>query len=644
MLPLRARLIHCRWSGESTWIPFGDFRPGVDYEHHTSHPAPGQLALYPGGISECEIFFPYGACTTSSKVGQLAANHFATIAARRRLGGPAARGRPALPVGGRPGDRDRRARLTRAVTDRPARPRRHGRHRDRARARADVAIEGGRIAAIEAGLWRARRLGARGRRRDRAAGAAGRHRRPHPHPRRQRRRARPVLPGLGRGGVRRHDDVPGVQQPGHRRRRAAAARSLLRRPAASGARRPTSDSAVDVGLSLVVTSAPGRPDRRAAAASSTPACRRSRRSWSTTSASTTPRSCALLGAAAGAGGMLEVHCENRTILDALTARHLAAGETGPRVPRRVAAAVRRGRGDRPGHRAGAGGRGAAVRRAPLVRRGAGRRFARRRRRRPAGVRRDLPALPDADRRRATTLPPEEAARYVISPPLRAAGQSRGAVGRPGRRRARARRRPTTCRIGSRSRSSRWRESFDRISNGGPGHRDAAGDGLRRRRGRGAGSASSGMVDAPGDDAGAAVRPARRRARSRSGATRTSCCSIPGPGARVRASRPPPHERLHARTRAARSGGRCARRSSAARSSSATARSSAPRGHGRFVERALGADALGPRRSVEAAVRLERQELGEVVGQDEPVEQRGGLADAGPCRARSGRAPRRGSPA
>ena len=35
--------------------------------------------MYPGGISECEIFFPYGACTTSSKVGQLAANHFASI-------------------------------------------------------------------------------------------------------------------------------------------------------------------------------------------------------------------------------------------------------------------------------------------------------------------------------------------------------------------------------------------------------------------------------------------------------------------------------------------------------------------------------------------------------------------------------------
>ena len=79
MFPLRARLIHCRWSGESTWIPYGDLRPDVGWEHHTSHPAPGHLALYPGGISECEIFFPYGSCTTSSKVGQLAANHFATV-------------------------------------------------------------------------------------------------------------------------------------------------------------------------------------------------------------------------------------------------------------------------------------------------------------------------------------------------------------------------------------------------------------------------------------------------------------------------------------------------------------------------------------------------------------------------------------
>jgi len=80
MLPIESRLIHCRWTGESTWIPFGDFRPGLEYENHTSHPAPGQLAIYPGGISECEIFFPYGGCTTASKVGQLAANVFASVA------------------------------------------------------------------------------------------------------------------------------------------------------------------------------------------------------------------------------------------------------------------------------------------------------------------------------------------------------------------------------------------------------------------------------------------------------------------------------------------------------------------------------------------------------------------------------------
>ena len=79
MLPIERQLIHCRWTGESTWIPFGDFRPGLDWENHTSHPLPGQLAIYPGGISECEIFFPYGGCQTSSKVGQLAANVFCEI-------------------------------------------------------------------------------------------------------------------------------------------------------------------------------------------------------------------------------------------------------------------------------------------------------------------------------------------------------------------------------------------------------------------------------------------------------------------------------------------------------------------------------------------------------------------------------------
>ncbi len=78
-LPLSSRLIHCRWSGESTWIPFGDRRPDVGYENQTAHPAPGQLLIYTGELSECEILFPYGACAFSSKMGPLPGNHFATI-------------------------------------------------------------------------------------------------------------------------------------------------------------------------------------------------------------------------------------------------------------------------------------------------------------------------------------------------------------------------------------------------------------------------------------------------------------------------------------------------------------------------------------------------------------------------------------
>src|SRR5437763_13671085 len=79
LLPLESKLIHARWSGEACWIPFGELDVGIGPENATSYPAPGELLLFPGGVSEMELLFPYGPTQFASKAGVLAGNHFATI-------------------------------------------------------------------------------------------------------------------------------------------------------------------------------------------------------------------------------------------------------------------------------------------------------------------------------------------------------------------------------------------------------------------------------------------------------------------------------------------------------------------------------------------------------------------------------------
>ena len=78
-LPFENTLVQARWSGESAWIPLGDFQFGVPPENQTSTPAPGEILLYPAGVSETEILFPYGETRFASRHGALAGNHFLTI-------------------------------------------------------------------------------------------------------------------------------------------------------------------------------------------------------------------------------------------------------------------------------------------------------------------------------------------------------------------------------------------------------------------------------------------------------------------------------------------------------------------------------------------------------------------------------------
>jgi hypothetical protein len=83
-LPLESDLMHVRWSGHATWINIDEIElPDLPRENHTVYPSRGDLLLYPGYRNEQEILFACGATCFKSPAGELAGNHFATVAADR---------------------------------------------------------------------------------------------------------------------------------------------------------------------------------------------------------------------------------------------------------------------------------------------------------------------------------------------------------------------------------------------------------------------------------------------------------------------------------------------------------------------------------------------------------------------------------
>ena len=57
----------------------GERELSIPWENATSYPAPGQIIVHPGTMSETEILVAYGPTCFASKAGQLAGNHFLTI-------------------------------------------------------------------------------------------------------------------------------------------------------------------------------------------------------------------------------------------------------------------------------------------------------------------------------------------------------------------------------------------------------------------------------------------------------------------------------------------------------------------------------------------------------------------------------------
>ena len=82
LLPWRGRIVHARWSGEACWVPAGDLDLQVGAEAATADAKPGEILFYPGGISEPELFVPYGQVRFACNAGPLAGNPLLRITER----------------------------------------------------------------------------------------------------------------------------------------------------------------------------------------------------------------------------------------------------------------------------------------------------------------------------------------------------------------------------------------------------------------------------------------------------------------------------------------------------------------------------------------------------------------------------------
>ncbi|HEV2112372.1 MAG TPA: DUF3830 family protein [Gammaproteobacteria bacterium] len=82
LLPYAGSVIHARWSGEALWAPLAAVMPPdlvLPRENARNQPAPGEILLYAGELSEPELLITYGTSRFACQAGTLHGNPVLTI-------------------------------------------------------------------------------------------------------------------------------------------------------------------------------------------------------------------------------------------------------------------------------------------------------------------------------------------------------------------------------------------------------------------------------------------------------------------------------------------------------------------------------------------------------------------------------------